>query len=187
MQKKLIALAIAGIASSGVFAQTNVTVYGVADVGLVNATASQANGNASLKKTGVDPAPSGSTTRLGFKGVEDLGNGLKALFVLEYGFTPDAQNSANGTAAAVGNQLTSRQTYVGLAGGFGAVVGGFLQTPMYDWAVKYYANTSSNYGASQMVSTAINGTASGSDRLGNAVAWIHQTGLVSKSRLLIRL
>ena len=39
MQKKLIALAIAGLASSAAFAQTNVTVYGIVDMGVINVKA----------------------------------------------------------------------------------------------------------------------------------------------------
>ncbi len=43
MQKKVIALAIAGLASTAAFAQTNVTIYGVADVGFANVNAAGCN------------------------------------------------------------------------------------------------------------------------------------------------
>ena len=77
MQKKLIALAIAGLASSAAFAQTNVTIWGVADVGYFNiSTPSQAVSAAN--PTGKDNTFSGigtagwSGNRLGFKASEDL-------------------------------------------------------------------------------------------------------------------
>jgi predicted porin len=77
MQKKIIALAIAGLASTAAFAQSNVTVYGTVDEG---ATHKNATGIASQTAIGSVL----STSRLGFKCVEDLGGGTKALFTLEY-------------------------------------------------------------------------------------------------------
>lgn len=132
MQKKIIALAIAGLASTAAFAQTNVTIYGIADVGIA-----QVRGNGDL--TGTKVISGGlSTSRIGFKGVEDLGNGLKALFTLEYRLNPDENvgiggNGAGGLAAAG----PARQQFVGLTGGFGTAVAGRLQTTGYDWEVKY--------------------------------------------------
>ena len=60
--------------------------------------------------------------RIGFKGVEDLGNGLKAVFVLERGFALDTGADAGGF---------NRQAYVGLSGSYGTVVGGLVYTPYY--------------------------------------------------------
>ena len=82
MQKKLIALAIAGLASSAAFAQTNVTVYGLVDMGVINV---KADGRSSGWK--IDNGLSAGS-RLGFKGEEALGNGLKAVFTLETGAAP---------------------------------------------------------------------------------------------------
>jgi predicted porin len=56
-----------------------------------------------------------AASRIGFKGVEDLGNGLKASFVLENGF-----NVNNGTSATSGSAF-SRLAYAGLGGAFGTV------------------------------------------------------------------
>lgn len=122
MQKKLIALAIAGLASSAAFAQSNVTIYGVAD--MYAASARTSGDTRTLVNSG---GLSGS--RLGFRGEEDLGNGLKAVFTLEYALAVDG-NAGVGTAGA-------RQQFVGLAGGFGTVVAGRLQTPGYGLSVKY--------------------------------------------------
>lgn len=125
MQKKLIALAIAAAASSTAFAQTNVQIYGIADVGYVGIDRDnfkyQNNINSGVL----------STSRIGFKGAEDLGNGLKAIFTLEYGLTMDNDVTIGGGANGTG----ARQQFVGLTGGFGTVVGGRLQTAGLDFTV----------------------------------------------------
>lgn len=127
MQKKFLAVAVAGLLSHPAFAQSNVTIYGVADAFL-------ASYNGSGKRvTGVDSGGLNSS-RLGFKGSEDLGNGLKAVFLYEFGTLKIDQGSNNGINS-------TRQSYVGLSGGFGTVVGGRLQTPGYNAAVKYDAAT----------------------------------------------
>lgn len=126
MQKKLIALAIAAAASGAAFAQTNVQIYGIADVGYVGIDRDnfkyQNNINSGVL----------STSRIGFKGAEDLGNGLKAIFTLEYGLLLD-QNTGIG---ASGNSVAdARQQFVGLTGGFGTAVAGRLQTAGLDFTV----------------------------------------------------
>jgi predicted porin len=129
MQKKIIALAVAALASTAAFAQTNVTIYGIADAS-VSATTRMGNTNGQTQYN----VNSGtlSTSRIGFKGVEDLGNGLKALFVLEYGLGIDGSNGIgySTTASAV-----ARQQFVGLTGGFGTAVAGHLQTTGLDFTV----------------------------------------------------
>lgn len=162
MQKKLIALAIAAAASSTAFAQTNVQIYGIADVGYVGIDADggkfQHNINSGVL----------STSRIGFKGAEDLGNGLKAIFTLEYGLLLD-QNTGVGAGAAA-----ARQQFVGLTGGFGTVVAGRLQTAGLDYTVAGSAlGGSISVGAINQVSAAadfplLNATS----RANNAVAYI---------------
>lgn len=117
MQKKLIALAVAGLAAAPAFAQTNVTIYGVADATFdnVRATSTAAAGD----KLGSTNRVSTNSSYLGFKGTEDLGNGLKAVFQFESGISSD---QATGTWA-------SRDSFVGLSGGFGTVVAGNLTGP----------------------------------------------------------
>jgi len=138
MQKKIIALAIAGLASTAAFAQSNVTIYGIAD-----AYIGQVRSNGNLTSTVVGSGGL-STSRIGFKGVEDLGNGLKALFALEYRLDIDTNNNIGGDSAkwnsGVGSNSAAgpaRQQFVGLTGGFGTAVAGRLQTTAYDWMVKY--------------------------------------------------
>jgi len=130
MQKKIIALAIAGLASTAAFAQTNVTVYGVVDMYYGQSSASGAP--ATKKVRGLQNGGL-SGSRIGFRGTEDLGNGLKALFTLEYGITPDV-NSGIGAGAA-----QSRQSFLGLTGNFGTALAGRLQTQGYNFAAKYDA------------------------------------------------
>lgn len=117
MKKSLIALAL--LSASSAFAQSNVTIYGIVDASIAN----EKNGS-NASATRLDSGNQ-SGSRLGFKGSEDLGGGLKANFVLEAGYTLDDGASAQGA-------LFGRQSYVGLAGGFGAVNLGRQKAPMYD-------------------------------------------------------
>lgn len=82
MQKKLIALAVAGLASSAAFAQSNVTIYGTLRPSYDFLTIKDATG----AKTNSITAMNGNSSTIGFKGSEDLGNGLKAIFQLESNF-----------------------------------------------------------------------------------------------------
>lgn len=108
MQKKLVALAVASLASGAALAQTNVTVYGVVDAGYL-----YSSGNAPSNMGG-DRTFSGISSgiaagnRIGFQGSEALGNGLKAVFTLEYGLDIDT-NEGIGTGG-----LNARQQFVGL-------------------------------------------------------------------------
>ncbi|MCM8626420.1 porin [Accumulibacter sp.] len=137
MQKKLIALAVAGLASGAAVAQTNVTLYGIADLGYVYSKGD--NGlpggtNPPILAIGGSNQFSGiqsgllSGSRIGFKGEEALGNGLKAIFTLEYGITPDT-NSGIGNASYGPN---ARQTFVGLAhNNWGSLTLGRQYSPGY--------------------------------------------------------
>src|SRR6185295_7772753 len=123
MQKKLIALAIAGLASTAAFAQSNVSIYVRVDYGFMQ----RGGGDGAVADRGVkNEFASGiqSGSRIGFKGAEDLGNGLKAIFELEYSLAVD-----QGTTAAT--QWGNRHSYVGLTGNFGTVVGGRLDGIRY--------------------------------------------------------
>jgi predicted porin len=126
MQKKLIALAVAGaaagFASAPVLAQSSVSVYGVIDQAITSSNGDGGNGSVtSLNGSGY------TTERLGFKGSEDLGNGMKANFMLETGF-----NSANGYHDTASYQLFQRQAKVGLSGAsWGAVNFGRQYTPVF--------------------------------------------------------
>ncbi|MBI3230883.1 MAG: porin, partial [Burkholderiales bacterium] len=104
MKKSLIALAV--LAATGVaHAQSNVTIYGQMDLGL-----SKSTGTTTQMLTG-------DNNKLGFKGVEDLGGGLKAIFQAEI-----RMDSDTGTTEAGGARpLFQGQSRVGLQGDFGMV------------------------------------------------------------------
>lgn len=106
----------AGIAS----AQTTLTLYGVVDAGIAYDKDVSANDKTWRLQSGQQ-----SGSRLGFKGSEDLGGGLSAVFTLENGFNVD-----DGTMGQ-GGRLFGRQAWVGLNGGFGSVKLGRQQTPLY--------------------------------------------------------
>lgn len=165
MQKKLIALAVAGLASTAAFAQSNVTVYGVVDAAFARQTVD--GSQTRLLVNGGQLAAS----RLGFKGVEDLGGGLKALFALEYRLDIDGNNAIGSGAGVAG---PARQQLLGLTGDFGTAVAGRLQTTGYDWALKFDVLAGTGFSPLQNVNAAnfkIGGTA-GHARANNAVAYI---------------
>jgi predicted porin len=117
MKKTLIALAALGTFTNVASAQTNVTIYGVADAGISRID------NGAAKSTNVDSGGQ-SGSRLGFKGTEDLGGGLSAIFTLESGFSIDTG------ALGQGGRLFGRQAFVGLNGGFGAIKIGRQYNPI---------------------------------------------------------
>lgn len=114
------AIAVAGMSGMAA-AQTSVSIYGVADMGIVR----QDNGGAAGAVWRVDSGMH-SGSRIGFRGVEDLGGGLSALFILENGHSLDTG------AAAQGGLLFGRQAWVGLGGNFGTVKLGRQITPIHN-------------------------------------------------------
>lgn len=119
MKKLFLGLATAAALAGAAHAQTSVTVYGILDAGLTRETGS-ARGNVVKLATGVQ-----SGSRLGFKGVEDLGGGLKANFQVESGFDLDTG------ALRQGGAFFGRQSWVGLSGNFGAVALGRQYNPIF--------------------------------------------------------
>src|SRR5450830_1886464 len=134
MKKTLIALAALAVVSAA-SAQSTVTLYGVVDMAIASQKDTNSLGTNGVatetQKVGVDQGIL-SRSRIGFKGTEDLGGGLKADFVLEYGVNPDEAATA----------MFNRQSYVGLSGGFGAVTIGRQYTPYHivQGAVDLYGN-----------------------------------------------
>lgn len=107
MIKKSIVLAAATVAAGAAMAQSSVTLYGLADIYL----ASQKNAATGQRVTKLESSGI-YESRFGFKGSEDLGGGYKANFQLEQGFALDAGSVSAG-------QAFSRQSWVGISGGFG--------------------------------------------------------------------
>ena len=105
MQKKLLALAIAGALAAPLAAQAqNVQIYGLLQMSVDRVDDGNESGTSMTD----------NNSRLGFRGTEDLGNGLKAIFQLESSVRPDER----------GGTWTGRDSWVGLAGSFGSVVVG---------------------------------------------------------------
>lgn len=166
MQKKIIAVAVAALASTAAFAQTNVTVYGVADVGqaFVRSTAA-AFGENQHTVGRLD----NNSSYIGFKGVEDLGNGLKAVFQFEVGVNTDDGKGSTSTLLGGG-----RDSYVGLAGGFGTVAAGTLTHPLRAFGAKAELMPgAAGFGSAFSVTGTVAGLKTGADdRATNAVAYI---------------
>jgi predicted porin len=114
MKKSLLALAVLGAFAGAAQAQTNVTIYGQLDVGLTKSTGSTTAENA------------GDNNKLGFKGTEDLGGGLAALFQAEIRFDPNTGKTEGGGT----RPLFQGSSVVGLTGGFGTLRLGRALTAM---------------------------------------------------------
>lgn len=164
MQKKIIAVAVAALASTAAFAQTNVTVYGVADLGQAFVKSS-----GSADNQGLVGRLDNNSSYIGFKGVEDLGNGLKAVFQFEMGYNSD--DGAGTTKTGIGG---GRDSYIGLAGGFGTVVAGNLTHPLRAFGVKVeLVPGAAGFGSTASVTGTIAGIKTGADdRAANAVAYV---------------
>lgn len=130
-QKNILAAAVLSVISGAAAAQSNVTIYGLIDTGVEYLT------NAGANKGSVLRLSSGAmnTSRIGFRGTEDLGGGLKAVFQLENGFKLDTGAFDDSTGA-----LFNRQSTVGLEGAFGRVVAGRSFTTTYDFILPFDPN-----------------------------------------------
>jgi predicted porin len=139
MKKSLLAIAAMTAFAGAAQAQSSVTVYGILDVGFVG-SAYSGNAATTVNAMGFGTAAPGSssgkaqssgfgqsaesTSRLGFKGTEDLGGGLAAVFTIEAGLSPD-QNTSFGT--------WNRQTFAGLKkNGVGTATIGTQYSPIFD-------------------------------------------------------
>ena len=120
MKKSLLALAVLGAFAGVASAQSSVTLIGVLDV---NARYVSNDGKTvySLSTDGIN------SSRLGFRGVEDLGGGLKAGFVLLSGVSADTGKDSGETAGKTFN----RRSTVSLMGNFGEVRLGRDYTPTF--------------------------------------------------------
>ncbi|WJF90954.1 porin [Paraburkholderia bonniea] len=157
MKKTLLVAALTGVFATAAHAQSSVTLYGLIDAGITytnnqgghsnwQATSGQVNGS-----------------RWGLRGAEDLGGGLKAVFVLENGFS--IQNGNLGQ----NSREFGRQAYVGLSSNeFGTVSLG----RQYDSVVDYLgplALTGTQYGGTQFAHPFDNDNLNNSFRINNSV------------------
>jgi predicted porin len=126
MKKTLTALAVLGACVTNASAQSNVTVYGIVDAGVTRVTNDGPVGSRTTLEAGQM-----AVSRWGFRGVEDLGGGLKARFDLEGTLLNDtgAGGVATGTSGTTNglplvNSLFDREASVGLMGNFGSLTFG---------------------------------------------------------------
>ena len=118
IRKIPIACAIALAASATAHAQSAVTIYGIADSGV-----EYSRSGTSLTRV---ISGGGAGSRLGFRGVEDLGGGLSAVFRLEEGINIDTGGLGQG------NRAFGRESSVGLSSKeWGTLQAGRLPTPYY--------------------------------------------------------
>ena len=171
MQKKLIALAVASLASGVAAAQTNVTMYGVLDLAYAYSSGNAGRNALGIKIPGKNTFSGitgiGAGNRLGFKGEEALGNGLKAVFTLEYGLDPDI-NCGIGTCG-----LNARQQFVGLASNYGTIALGRQYAPGFNATANNDALDASDF-AIQSSLSALNGmtiTPNSPARFNNAITY----------------
>ena len=139
MKKSLLAVAAIGAFASAAQAQSSVTVYGILDVGYIGSNSSQQQSNTqatpnyasnSAYTNGTQKATNSflgtsaeQTSRLGFKGTEDLGGGSSAFFTIETGMTPNSTQLGS---------YNNRQSFVGLAKkGLGDAAIGTQYTPVH--------------------------------------------------------
>lgn len=142
MKKTVLALAALAAVSTSAFAQSSVTIYGVLDASLESV-----KGEDSVTRVSSDNF---NSSRIGFRGIEDLGGGLKAKFTLESPVTVDTGGNGSGT-------FWSRSAWVGLEGGFGE-----LRIGRQDSLIGAIAGNTNILGAQAYDDLAIANTFSGS-------------------------
>ncbi|MFH1815310.1 MAG: porin [Pseudomonadota bacterium] len=167
MSKKLLAAAIAAaLVPTAVLAEaSNVTMYGRIDYGFMS-RGGDSGGLSQAGRTGrLNDFEDGiqGTNRIGFRGSEALGNGLKAIFEFEFGFSGDSGQSFGGTS--------NRHSWIGLEGAFGTVLGGRVDGARYSFVGQYdpfknqtVANAGSLFGVTSGLGQA--------DRADNAIVYI---------------
>jgi predicted porin len=128
MKKSLFAIAAVTAFAGAAQAQSSVTVYGILDVGFRGQTTTV--NNVKTNTTSFSGTGSETTSRLGFRGTEDLGGGTSAFFTAEFQLYPtDPQLSGSGTNLG---GLVNRQTFLGLAQkGIGRAAIGTQYTPIH--------------------------------------------------------
>jgi predicted porin len=132
MKKSLFALAVLGAFAGAASAQTNVTVYGVADLSLskTTGTSAQMSGNGLMNN---------GNSRIGFRGTEDLGGGLKASFQFEH-----AVNAESGATDAV---MFQRAANMSLSGNWGTFYMGRGLSTGFHAIAAYELTGTANYSA----------------------------------------
>ena len=117
MKKSLLALAVLGAFAGVASAQSSVTLFGVVDLNARYVKNDGSDRRLSLSQDGIN------SSRLGFRGTEDLGGGMSARFWLEGGVNADT--------GTMNTKFFGRRSTVSLVGGFGEVRLGRDYTPTF--------------------------------------------------------
>ena len=157
MKKTLIAMGVLGAFSSLAFAASNVTLYGIIEEGVIVQKAKHGDNKVELN------SGFGQGSRWGIKGVEDLGNGYSAGFVLEQGFNAD-----NGNEATSGKAF-SRESFLYVKGGFGSF--GFGRTGALSFAQTQAILTGWAFGTSYGASSWQSAIANNFSRMDNVLSY----------------
>lgn len=158
MKKSLLALAAISLAGAA-SAQSSVTLFGIVDAAYAHVSAGGRSASG-ITNSGLN------SSRLGFRGVEDLGGGLKANFWLEGQLSNDDGNATGLTF--------QRRSYVGLSGGFGEVRIGREYTPTF-WNTTVYDPFGTN-GVGQSNTPAMIGAAGA---VGNSTAAVRSSNMIT--------
>lgn len=176
MKKSLIALAVIGAFSAQAAMADETTIYGAANMSVDSVN------NGATVNGGRGNAVSSNASRIGFKGAEDLGDGLKAVWQIEEAINFASSNgtaatsaAANNTTTATANNMTSRDTYAGLSSSsWGTLIAGIHDTPykMATRGMDLFADTIADNRSIMGTTGVANGVALGDLRLNNVVAYI---------------
>ena len=162
--KHLIVSALPLAFAASACAQSSVTLFGIIDAG-VRYTDNAGESVKSLSSSGLN------SNRLGFRGVEDLGDGFKASFWLEAGFRPDTGSSADSS------RFWDRRSTVGLSWGFGELRIGRDKVPTYTSVEDFDAFTDNGVAAISHFFDKLGTNVDTQKRADNVVAYILPGGL----------
>jgi predicted porin len=183
MKKSLFALAAVGAFAGAAQAQSSVTVYGLLDYGYGSA---QQRNNVGTTITNQNTSGFGgngeSTSRIGFRGTEDLGGGTSAFFTVEAALNTDQGGILN--SGATGN----RQTFLGLAKkGLGQASIGIQYTPIHEAAAVTDAGNLNNQNGNVIYDrTGGYGAASGQVVAGSGMGTNSISGMSTNTSYTIR-
>lgn len=134
------------VATGTVAAQGSITLYGIVDAAVEwsNADANRAFHGAGAHADGATRLISGQPgnakgARLGLRGAEDLGGGLRAVYAVEHRYNADTGSQAN-------SAFWNGQAWVGLDGPWGRLTAGRQYTPMFNLMVAVDATADQWYG-----------------------------------------
>jgi len=178
MKKSLLALAVLGAFAGAASAQSSVTIWGIVDLS-VN---SIKNGSTTTKQLSSNQL---NSNRLGFRGVEDLGGGMKASFWLEAAMDNDVGTAGgnNGLGNAAGTStLFNRRSTVSLSNNFGEIRAGRDYNPSFWNWVYFDVNGTNGLGAGALLGPLSAASALGSGagtliRANNSVSYFLPSGL----------